>query len=70
MATKTRKIGSGRTKGAVSSCLVSLKLLQSRLKPNSKVLVNRRWAKMLLLKGVPVESTTEGIAEMADRVAA
>jgi hypothetical protein len=46
--------GSGRTKGAVSFVSVNLRELNRILKEDAQVLVSRRYAEQLCLKGRPV----------------
>ena len=46
--------GSGRTKGAVSFVSVNLRELNRILKEDAQVLISRRYAEQLCLKGRPV----------------
>ena len=46
--------GSGRTKGAVSFVSVNLRELNRILKEDAQVLISRRYAEQLCLKGQPV----------------
>jgi hypothetical protein len=46
-----RKKGSGRTKGATSFMTVPLTRLNSYLKKNSQVVISRRWATTLGMRG-------------------
>jgi|TARA_B100000676_G_C18089393_1_gene858146 hypothetical protein len=58
---KTRKVGSGRTKGAVSFVEVPLSVLNDNLGPHAKVIVSRRYAENLGIEGKPFSATTKNI---------
>ncbi len=58
---KTRKVGSGRTKGAVSFVEIPLSVLNDNLGPHAKVIVSRRYAENLGLQGKPFSATTKNI---------
>ena len=58
---KTRKVGSGRTKGAVSFVELPLSVLNDNLGPHAKVIVSRRYAENLGLQGKPFSATTKNI---------
>jgi hypothetical protein len=58
---KTRKAGSGRTKGAVSFVELPLSVLNDNLGPHAKVIVSRRYAENLGLQGKPFSATTKNI---------
>jgi len=58
---KTRKVGSGRTKGAVSFVEIPLSILNDNLGPHAKVIVSRRYAENLGLQGKPFSATTKNI---------
>jgi len=58
---KTRKAGSGRTKGAVSFVEVPLSVLNENLGPQAKVIVSRRYAENLGIEGKPFSATTKNI---------
>jgi hypothetical protein len=65
MAKKQRKVGSGRTKGSVSFCVVPLKALRKRFAPSHPVIVSRKWAEMALIKGKPMSATPQALKAFA-----
>jgi hypothetical protein len=60
-----RKVGSGRTKGSVSFVVVPLKQLNKRFAPNQRVIISRRWAEMLLIKGEKIAATPQALQALA-----
>lgn len=58
---KTRKVGSGRTKGAVSFVKIPLKTLNANLGPEATVIVSRRYAENIGIDGQPFSATTKNI---------
>ena len=65
---KTRKVGSGRTKGAVSFVEVPLSVLNDNLGPHAKVIVSRRYAENLGIDGKPFSATTKNIQSHACQI--
>ncbi|MAH46524.1 hypothetical protein CMI37_11870 [Candidatus Pacearchaeota archaeon] len=58
-----KRVGSGRTKGAVSFVSVKLGELNRILKEDAPVLVNRRYAELLKLSGNPIGISAAVIKE-------
>ena len=58
---KTRKKGSGRTKGATSFVTVTLNDLNEMLKPQATVIISRRYAENMGITGKPFSATTKNI---------
>ena len=58
---KTRKVGSGRTKGATSFVTVSLAQLNDTLKPQATVIISRRFAENVGISGRAFSATTKNI---------
>ena len=65
---KTRKKGSGRTKGATSFVTVSLDQLNDTLRPQATVIVSRRFAENVGISGKPFSATTKNIVTHASIV--
>ena len=65
---KTRKVGSGRTKGAVSCVKVPLKILNASLGPEATVIVSRRYAENVGIEGQPFSATTKNIQAHACQI--
>ena len=64
-----KRKGSGRTKGSTSFMRVKLSELNRVLKPEGEVIVNRRYAETLGLKGCePFVVTTPSIEALANQV--
>jgi hypothetical protein len=64
-----KRTGSGRTKGSTSFQRVKLSELNRVLKPEAEVIVNRRYAETLGLKGCkPFIVTTQNIEGLANQV--
>ena len=63
-----RRKGSGRTKGAGSFVVASLKELNRVLRPEANVIVSRRYAEQLQLNCNKFKATTENIAATANQV--
>ena len=58
---KTRKKGSGRTKGATSFVTVTLDQLNETLKPQATVIISRRFAENVGISGSTFSATTKNI---------
>ena len=65
---KTRKVGSGRTKGAVSFVKIPLKTLNANLGPEATVIVSRRYAENVGIEGQPFSATTKNIQAHACQI--
>ena len=65
---KTRKAGSGRTKGATSFVTVTLAELNENLKPQATVIVSRRYAENMGITGRPFSATTKNIESHACQI--
>lgn len=65
---KTRKPGSGRTKGATSFVTVTLAELNENLKPQATVIVSRRYAENMGIMGRPFSATTKNIESHACQI--
>ena len=63
-----RKKGSGRTKGAGSFVKVSLKELNRLLRPEAVVIINRRYAELIVLANEDFVATTENIKAAGEQV--
>ena len=58
---KTRKKGSGRTKGATSFVTVTLDQLNETLKPQATIVISRRFAENVGIAGRTFSATTKNI---------
>lgn len=63
---KTRKIGSGRTKGAVSFSSISLAELNGLFKPASMIMCSRKFLEACQIKAKPVTDPTETVKAISD----
>ena len=65
---KTRKVGSGRTKGATSFVTVTLSQLNEVLKPQATVVISRRFAENASITGRAFNATTKNIESHAVQI--
>ena len=65
---KTRKVGSGRTKGATSFVTVTLDQLNEVLKPQATVIISRRFAENAGITGRAFSATTKNIETHACQI--
>ena len=68
MKKKVRRVGSGRTKGAVSFVTVTLNDLNDVLKPEANVLISRRFAENLGIGGTPVTASTKNVEALSSKI--
>ena len=65
---KTRKVGSGRTKGATSFVTVTLQQLNDTLKPQATVIISRRFAENVGISGRAFSATTKNVEAHACQI--